>query len=153
MPAAATSPTSPEPRALATTTATGGLLGLRRCGIATALSAATALALPLTGASIGFSIATTALGHRSAGQTVGTRQAIAHVDAVLAIEFHERQAHLGRLDALEHIARHAVGAAIAALLGSLFLQPSEQVISARLTLKTLPFSRRSTSCSRGVSYS
>ena len=106
-------------RALATTTATGGLLGLRRCGIATALSAATALALPLTGASIGFSIATTALGHRRTGQTVGARQAIAHVDAVLAVELHERQAHLGRLDALEHVARHAVGAAVAALLGGL----------------------------------
>ena len=34
-----------------------------------------------------------------------------------------------------------------------FLQPSEQVMSAKLTLKTLPFSRRNTSCSRGVSYS
>ena len=106
-------------RALATTTATGGLLGLRRCGIATALSAATALALPLTGASIGIGIATTALGHRRASKTVGARQAIAHVDAVLAIEFHERQAHLGRLDALEHVTRHAIGAAVAALLGGL----------------------------------
>ena len=106
-------------RALATTTATSGLLGLGRCGIATALSAATALALPLTGASIGIGIATTALGHRRASKTVGARQAIAHVDAVLAIEFHERQAHLGRLDALEHVTRHAIGAAVAALLGGL----------------------------------
>ena len=108
-------------RTLAAATAASGLLGLRRCGIATALSAATALALALTGASIGFGIATTTLGHRRTGQTVGARQAIAHVDAVLAVELHERQAHLGRLDALEHIARHAVGAAIAALLGSLLL--------------------------------
>ena len=106
-------------RALATTTATGGLLGLGCLGLTTALSAATALALALTGASIGIGIATTALGHRRAGQTVGTRQAIAHVDAVLAIELHERQAHLGRLDALEHVTRHAVGAAVAALLGGL----------------------------------
>lgn len=108
-------------RTLATTTATGGLLGLRCLGLTTALSAATALALALTGASIGIGIATTALGHRRASKTVGARQAIAHVDAVLAVELHERQAHLGRLDALEHIARHAVGAAIAALLGSLLL--------------------------------
>ena len=106
-------------RALATTTAIGRPLGLGCPGLATALTAAATLALALTGASIGFSIATTALGHRRAGQTVGTRQAIAHVDAVFAIELHERQAHLGRLDALEHVARHAVGAAVAALLGGL----------------------------------
>ena len=106
-------------RALATTTATGGLLGLGCLGLTTALSAATALALALSSAGIGIGIATTALGHRRAGKTVGTRQAIAHVDAVLAIELHERQAHLGRLDALEHVARHAVGAAVAALLGGL----------------------------------
>ena len=106
-------------RALAAATAIGRPLGLRRLGLTAALSAATALALTLTGASIGFGIATTALGHRRAGQTVGTRQAIAHVDAVLAIEFHERQAHLGRLNALEHVARHAVGAAVAALFGGL----------------------------------
>ena len=104
-------------RALAAATAIGRPLGLGRLGLAAALSAATALAL--TGAGIGFSIATTALGHRRAGKTVGARQAIAHVDAVLAVELHERQAHLGRLDALEHVTRHAVGAAIAALLGSL----------------------------------
>ena len=72
-------------RALAATTAAGRLLGLGRLGLAAALSAATTLALALTGTSIGFGIATTALGHRRAGQTVGTRQAIAHVDAVLAI--------------------------------------------------------------------
>ena len=106
-------------RTLAAATATGGILDLRRLGLAAALSAATALALPLTGASIGFSIATTALGHRRTGQTVGARQAIAHVDAVLAVELHKRQTHLGRLDALEHVARHAVGAAVAALLGGL----------------------------------
>ena len=108
-------------RALTTATAIGRPLGLGCLDLTTALSAATALALALTGASIGFSIATTALGHRRAGQTVGTRQAIAHIDAVFAIELHERQTHLGRLDALEHIARHTVGAAIAALLGSLLL--------------------------------
>ena len=106
-------------RALAAATATGCLLGLGCLGLAAALSTATALALALSSASIGFGIATTALGHRCAGQTIGTRQAIAHVDAVLAIEFHERQAHLGRLDALEHVTRHAVGAAVAALLGGL----------------------------------
>ena len=98
---------------------TGCLLGLGRLGLAAALSAATTLALALSSASIGFGIAATALGHRRAGQTIGTRQAIAHVDAVLAIELHERQTHLGRLDALEHVARHAVGAAVAALLGGL----------------------------------
>ena len=108
-------------RALATATAIGRPLGLGCLGLTAALSAATALALTLTGASIGFSIATTALRHRRAGQTVGTRQAIAHIDAVFAIELHERQTHLGRLDALEHIARHTIGAAIAALLGSLLL--------------------------------
>ena len=106
-------------RALATTTSTGGLLDLGRLGLATALSTATTLALALTGTGIGISITATALGHRRAGQTVGTRQTIAHVDAVLAIEFHERQAHLGRLDAFEHVARHAIGAAVAALLGGL----------------------------------
>ena len=106
-------------RALATTTATGGLLDFGHLGLAAALSAATTLALALTGASIGFSIATTALGHRRTGQTVGTRQTITHVDAVLTVELHERQAHLRRLDALEHVARHAVGATVAALLGGL----------------------------------
>ena len=106
-------------RALATATAIGRPLGLGCLGLTAAFSAATALALTLTGASIGFSIATAALGHRRPRQTVGARQAIAHVDAVLAIEFHERQAHLGRLDALEHIARHTVGAAVAALFGGL----------------------------------
>ena len=106
-------------RALAAATAIGCSLGLGRLGLAAALSTATALALALSGASIGFGIATTALGHRCAGQTIGARQAIAHVDAVFAIEFHERQTHLGRLDALEHVARHAVGAAVAALLGGL----------------------------------
>ena len=105
--------------ALAAATAIGRPLGLRRLGLAAALSAATALALALSSAGIGFGIATTALGHRRAGQTVGARQTIAHVDAVLAIELHERQAHLGRLDAFEHVARHAVGAAVAALLGGL----------------------------------
>ncbi len=34
-----------------------------------------------------------------------------------------------------------------------FLLASEHVMSDRFTRKTLPFSRRSTSCSRGVSYS
>ena len=106
-------------RALAAATSTGSLLSLGCLGLAATLTAAATLALTLTGASIGFGIATTALGHRRAGKTVGTRQAIAHVDAVLAIELHERQAHLGRLDALEHVARHAVGAAVAALLGGL----------------------------------
>ena len=104
-------------RALAAATAIGRPLGLGCLGLATTLTATAALALSSAG--IGFDIATTALGHRRAGQTVGTRQAIAHVDAVFAIELHERQAHLGRLDALEHVARHAVGAAVAALLGGL----------------------------------
>ena len=106
-------------RALATATAIGRPLGLGCLGLTAAFSAATALALALSSAGIGIGIATTALGHRRAGKTVGARQAIAHVDAVLAVELHERQAHLGRLDALEHVTRHAVGAAIAALLGSL----------------------------------
>ena len=106
-------------RALATATAIGRPLGLRCLGLTAAFSAATALALALTGASIGFGIATTALGHRYARQAIGVRQAIAHVDAVLAVELHERQAHLGRLDALEHVARHAVGTAVATLLGCL----------------------------------
>lgn len=119
MPAAAASVASPEPRALAAATAIGRPLGLGCLGLAATLSTATALALALSSAGIGIGIATTALGHRRAGKTVGARQAIAHVDAVLAVELHERQTHLGRLDALEHIARHAVGAAIAALLGSL----------------------------------
>ena len=103
-------------RTLAAATA-ACLLDLGRLGLATALSTATTLAL--TGASIGFGIATTALGHRYARQAISVRQAIAHVDAVLAIELHERQAHLGRLDALEHVARHAVGTAVTALLGCL----------------------------------
>ena len=59
-------------RALAATTAAGGLLDLGRLGLATALTATAALALALTGTGIGISITATALGHRRAGQTVGT---------------------------------------------------------------------------------
>ena len=106
-------------RALAAATSNGSLLSLGYLGLAATLTAAATLALALTGTSIGVRIATAALGHRRPRQTVGARQAIAHVDAVLAVELHKRQAHLGRLDALEHIARHAVGAAVAALLGGL----------------------------------
>ena len=101
--------------------ATAAVLLLGLLSLTATLTAATALALALTGASIGVRIATTALGHRRAGKTVGARQAIAHVDAILAIELHERQAHLGRLDTFEHVARHAVGAAVAALLGGFLL--------------------------------
>ena len=77
-------------RALATATATGGLLGLGRLGLAATLTAAAALALALTSTGVSIGIAATALGHRRARQTVGTRQAIAHIDAVLAVELHKR---------------------------------------------------------------
>ena len=106
-------------RALAAATAIGRALGLGCLGLAATPTAAATLALALTRTGIGVRIATAALGHRRPRQTVGARQAIAHVDAVLAVELHKRQAHLGRFDTLEHVTRHAVGAAVAALLGGL----------------------------------
>ena len=60
-------------RAFAAATATGRLFDLGRLGLAATLPAATTLALVLSSASIGIGIATTALGHRRAGQTVGAR--------------------------------------------------------------------------------
>ncbi len=49
------------------------------------------------------------------------REAITHVNAILAVELHECQRNIGRLNALQNIACHAIGTAVATLLFSTLL--------------------------------
>ena len=68
-------------------------------------------------------VAPTARAGRGAtrGDAIGFIEAIAHVHTIFAIELEQCELDLGRLDLLHDVARHAVGAAVAALLGSALL--------------------------------
>ena len=78
---------------------------------ATALAALRTLFTPMLTRALA-TMACRRLGH----QAIGTGKAIAHVDACLAVEFHKGKRDVRGLDALQDVARHAVGAAAAALL-------------------------------------
>ena len=49
-------------------------------------------------------------------QAIGMGQTVAHVDTRFAVEFHEGKRDVRGLNALQDVTRHAVGAAVAALL-------------------------------------
>ena len=102
----------------ATATARRLLVGRTLAAIiapATALAALRTLFAPMLTRALA-TVACRRLGH----QAIGAGKAIAHVDARLAVEFHKGKRDVRGLDALQDVARHAVGTTAAALfLGTL----------------------------------